>query len=460
MLFVLTVSLVSVSETETFHAFIVNSSLASESPIQNISSARRYISQIRKPVLQCPDKIWPGYSWKGYQLLLVLSKSARSVLWQTDSGKVAEIPISQIPTAYRSPTFGFGETKFNGIDTLVFNLDYSIFKEPDKEIVPFILHEAFHFIGQKKWAEPKARGTLFPLRWEPRYYRNMATRLMIDGTSESKTTTIGEAMFWYQKWSKEFPEERAFSQDVIEGSAEYVTTMSTAIVEYGCNIKRDALRAYVADKARRKYYDDAVKFNLLGLDIEAYVLGGLAIANLSLTGDIRWFQQAALGVSPLDYLLKLRKPVRSKDAPDLLKKIRDQISTKNNDVISDVGDLFENWLSPGTIRMFIPYQWKKGSYSPKGFYVPVQDVSVSGFSLADTALFTSPSGTNIQARANQDFISVDSPCGESGFTFLISPRETPKDLNKFNYFGTNISLENGRAEAKRDSQGRAWLCLL
>ncbi len=94
----------------------------------------------------------------------------------------------------------------------------------------------FHNQAQKSWTRDGvgSRGTLYPVDWKPRLYRRMIFDNLKNYLSLQNTTSSQKARYWFEKWTREYPEEVKASTDGYEGTARYAESLAKIIVRTGC----------------------------------------------------------------------------------------------------------------------------------------------------------------------------------------------------------------------------------
>lgn len=116
---------------------------------------------------QCPEKIWPDYTWRSFNVYFVYSEQQKVYKWNGETEEVTSFAPERLDDRSLNGFYNFFELDGKKSMSIKTDQDY---------VDPFVLatHEGFHYLGQENWVHPQgARGTDYPLDYRPRYLRKM-----------------------------------------------------------------------------------------------------------------------------------------------------------------------------------------------------------------------------------------------------------------------------------------------
>ena len=195
--------------------------------------------------------LWPGYSFRNRQLLLLDSDVETALLWNDQSRKSKKLTVK--PVDYHSLPQDFlwssyALSTYKGKETLSIRLEPfqgrydSEVSDPNwyKKIKNFevilayviVVHEGFHFWMQDdipaEAIENADRTLHYPAEISMYYYRAEVYRYLSQALEaedpEERERLIDQAFYWYDTWQNEFPEaaQRWKPVDLMEGVPSYV----------------------------------------------------------------------------------------------------------------------------------------------------------------------------------------------------------------------------------------------
>lgn len=200
-------------------------------------------------------------------------------------------------------------------------------------------HELFH-TAQENWKneERNSRSAVYPEDATPRKYRaSMVAALRTAYHNENKKEeSIEEFNYWYNKWTKEYPEEvqTTSSTDILEGTAEY----------FGMAM---------ADKATNynEVYKELEKLPVLvkvipQIDAESYAIGFYAINILKDSNKLNTELMEQFKETPAEQLHKATAKPKKDFSMDkeIAEQIDDEINEKNESTKKLLGTIPDDYL--------------------------------------------------------------------------------------------------------------------
>ncbi|MGE3974133.1 MAG: hypothetical protein AB7F59_06370 [Bdellovibrionales bacterium] len=430
------------------------------------------IQSLQTVMGQCSERIWPGFNWSTLEVVVVNSKKPTQKVISLGNQKVYEIVSSELPRGAFSyynffqlkgkawmsiaPDSFFGavapqELPKAALETLV----DSIFETA--------VHESFHLIGQASWKKNSGtRGTEFPVKWEPRYYRYMIYKNLEQAFLHpgNLTSSLQKSAHWYSLWKKDFPSEVASTTDGYEGSAEYVNVIANALRVKGCNASEQVLREEIVsqvpkDLGRRLVQEN----NSFKLDDEGYPIGGMAAFILRFSyPQESWQKELSQGVTPLDILMRKVKAVAEPDEDSLIVQFQVKQESKNLEINERVSSAVELSKNSQSIGIDVPHTWYSGSYSPRGFFLERESGNLF-IPMRDSMTFKSDKTSSLTSQADAVFIQMKSlnPCSRQSWSFHILPSAITNN-------GNTIAINDGKFKGqlsgsyKKDPLGAVWFC--
>jgi hypothetical protein len=425
----------------------------------DIESIYRKVGQdLSSPMLQCPEKIWPDYNWKKMNALL-LQETAPSLVWRGETGKIETLDEADVPPGARNGLYSFFAWKSqDAVSIYIGGSDNSYFKDP-MNLLGLLIHEGFHYLGQRDWIRAShSRGTTYPIDPTPRIYRRLLKdRLLSYFLSKgADTKSLGQASFWFHKWTQEFPKEVQNTADGYEGTARYMEWLGPIVSEIGCQASDEALLAAGTVKL-----SDPLQTYMggerLSLDGEAYPIGGLSSLILRLINkNPDWYLSVPKGHTPVEELLKNVTPIEDSILPELKKEYDNSATAQNRELETTFGGDLQNLLNAQFIRVVIPTSAIHASYSPKGFYLSAKVENATIIPLASDFPFNGDSWA-FTAKRDANLFSIPSPCSEASYVILI-PAASAVDSDNQLEIMTPTASGKIKGSWKTDDKGIKWFC--
>jgi hypothetical protein len=428
-------------------------------PADADNAAVAIASLLSPPLFECPDRVWPGFPGREFQVLLIDLKGRRALLWNDlrngigMAPRMSGVPFDALPPAFLSGSeYRFGD--LFGKPTLA--LVYDPAADPSWS-VEVVAHEAFHRYVQGNWegaGGSMERGIRYPEPWGPRYLRRELIR-SLRGAVEGKPGALADAAAWQARLAEEFPDSVRETRkvDVAEGTAEYAGVMSAAVAGAGCGTKESALIGAAAQRVRGRWERP-------DKEEESYALGVLAGLALRAGGRQGWEAATASGTPPVEFLLAGVTPADPSGDLDLAAETKREVSAANRAVREKIGE----FLSPpggDEFLVAVPSAWVRGSFETAGFVtLPSDGGTDRSFVLDITATFLSPAYGSLLTLSGLTVELSGSPCGNGSFHVfplrIAALREEPDGRG-------SIAEKRVRGErlaydfVRRD--GIVWLCL-
>lgn len=407
----------------------------------------------------CPQKIWPNYSWKN-QYVIIIENQQQANIWDGATGAVRALDIKEISSSTMAGVYDF--PTFNGKESVVGNCIESQKYGMDRlSFFGLIIHEGFHHFAQSDWThEGGSRGTVFPLKYEPRLYRSLLYSRLKEYflSSGNKKESLQMAAYWYRQWIASAPEEFKNSMDLPEGTARYAELMAEKVALLGCGVSdQDLLKAMQSKVSEAPA--SSVSGQKFALDSEGYDIGSLASLILQLIDhNPNWPALAKQGQSPLVTLLQSQTSVSDIVPAELRKQFEATGLAENNQVNSLVAQDFTNLFSKDFVR-FVPVQKSAPStYSPDGFFVPASYPNLLLMPLREMSF--QYDGMLLKTSDKKVFMAAGGMLScQNGYQFftLIPKASLKKQGNIFDVQMPSISGQFRGTEVV-DANGFTWIC--
>lgn len=424
---------------------------ASDSRVDLESIAAKF----QTTMIECPGKIWPGYSWAGLQVVLVRRTQETSLLWSANDGSLRPVPNSTLPTKSLSTSFSF--VKFNGAMTMTLNTEET---DADADrIFRLGVHEFFHQVAQKEWKKPAGiRGTTYPQSYQPRIFRRMlfdrlAEYLESDGKDSE---ALGRAAFWFKRWRTEFPLEAFGSADQYEGTARYADQMADLVARNGCKAtEHEMLSAFKSGYRARM--GKSVSGQVFDLSFEGYDIGGMSSLILRLIeNDPSWSEAIGSGATPVEYLLKNVSPVEDAIPGDLEATFRATAERMNAEIGALVDSDLANYVSPDYVRIAIPQAWLQVNLGPKYFVISDKLPGAMILPMARDLDFENQTSV-VNSKTNKVFfIDPANPCGAT-LVALVHKKDVRAD-GSMTVVGAPLISGRFQSEGMVDKKDLPWIC--
>lgn len=347
----------------------------------NIETMDRLISEIQKSMAKNwpnMNKIWPDLDYSNHTAIYAIldpedTESIKPIkVWLLSPTEKRELTPEEYADITFPPQGSFKGIKFQGKDSFITTLpinrpieestfDYEVLDEYE-----FLTHELVHIYHQNNINFPSnennSRSQEYPIKFEPRLYRNMIYynlgNAVITNDDNTSKEFIQKAAYWFNKWKNEYPNE--FSSiaytDTLEGHAEYITKLSNFASQD--TITREDLS--------KSIYLDSVISNL-GLD--SYDLGIVALSAVERFKPDFKEDFSKSQKSPIEYLLENVTPIEDTPNEKLSNELKQNIDKSNSTLNESLKDII-NSIDDKTIpylRIKTNYQSKFG-FAISGFY--------------------------------------------------------------------------------------------
>lgn len=411
----------------------------------------------------CPEKIWPGYSWKGKKVIFHSSESNKAWEWVGDEMKpgLKEIEISKLPPNVLHSSYGVDTDPKTFDMTLFINLDNKKNKQTNVKTgdraCNLAGHEGFHFFEQFKFSQPwrtstKERTAVHPISAEARYLRSELGKLLREAylakDSELRSKKLQEAKAVWQKWSKEFPDEKAETEamEIVEGSAMFAEVMSSQLGILGCSSSREKLTEGMQNYAADHIVIDPQNYSI---EVESYNLGGFSHLLLGLSENQDWKNKIENGVPPLTLLFESvpdTKFVRDESSFKEKKQIVDEVNKKIDEIIAPSLDALD---SPDFVRVAISEEaFQAASIPNEGSYKLTQKNNLL-ITLKNSFERDLENGRIKMEEINTFHQTKACPTQESSRIVMVSKKEFEKTFkgDEVNIKTSNLEI-NGKGELR------------
>lgn len=419
--------------------------------------AETTIGNFRK-VSQCTERLWPDFTWKDLQILVVDPAQESLPILDGTTGEVTRLPSKDFQhQAELRAAFSFFTEK--GKQWMSVNTDFGAHLRDSLQFFGFGVHESFHRLAQKNWViKDGGRGTLLPVRWEPRYFRAMLENNLRDFLKSGDVQSLRHAAYWYRQWTQKAPSEVQSTTDGYEGTAHYVEILSMGLAEFGCQITEDSLKEKVLQEVAASWSLLQVKGGM-SLDAEGYALGGLAGWILRWKKRVPdWQKRVAQGETPLDVLLGSVTPLFEDTDAAVAEDFKETATSKQDEADMALGETYKNLDSVDLVMLSFPANWKPGATSFKGFFLdPSKDywfgVLAEELEFRNgSSLVRTEKGLSLVQTAHR------SPCEPTQWNFAL----TKKDFQALDagHFQIRSSKVNGtlKGVSRQGSDGALWFC--
>lgn len=406
----------------------------------------------------CAGRVWPGYDWR--ELTVVLGDAGQPTHFLVNGGKVEEIAASKLPAhLFGSPYEFFVHEGRRGLAVSASAWSQTIGLEEEGRLVPDVIglaaHEGFHNHGQSTWASRRgSRGTEIPVRWEPRFYRQMAYLNLRAALLKARPEALPRAAYWHSRWASGFAREVLASTDGYEGTANFVEHVTVALSSLGCQASEAELSQELRRRAKAEL-PESMSDGRPSLDGEGYKMGVHAALLLREMGNQAWYQEMKAGRTPVDVLLGGMVPSAEAAPPELEDAAKKAVALEQASVDLKLGEAIRTIDSGEAIFLSVPTAWYQGSYSSGGFFVDVGR-ALNFNPLARGIRFNASPGFGLEAQSGAVMVHNESPpC--SGWNFVAAKKWLSPDRKELRPAGLFLSGRL-RGTVKRGPDGREWFC--
>lgn len=426
---------------------------------ENVQTAFESVAQDLKTVMVgCPQRIWPGYSFKEIDVLL-LSEVTEPQIWRASSGKLEKFDESKVPMEAKS--FVYSMLKIDGRKAV----GIYVSKSDDWTLLPrqlytLIVHEAFHFFEQPSWTRRNGkRGTIIPIEAAPRYHRRMVYEEIFNYSQDPQKTKVrlGRAAHQHNQWMRASPAEVQSTADSYEGTARYVDLMAKIIAERGCSAPDSELYAIYNAKLADEFGSYFSPTNMR-LDSEGYPYGAMTSFILRFEDLVPdWTQKIVTGKTPAEVLFESVGEMSSTDDEEI-RKLYEQSALSETKKINDlIGSTIPDYNNKEMLRVQPPETANSG-YSPHGFYLPKDLADTTLIPLAQDMIFRG-SEWSLSAFSNSVMLTdKNSVCGASGSFYFLVPLNLVEGKRDQLNLDNSIAKGSMAGEFKTDSNGKPWFC--
>lgn len=419
----------------------------------------------------CGERIWPGYDLKSLDIVLVDNSSEDLITVSFNNNKISTTPASRLPIYIKQTSFAYfnidgqemmsinGEDYTQGIDIPEETVEELTFK--------LAIHESFHHTTQKQWNKSKrgSRGTFVPITWEPRYYRAMIFKNLVEAyqSEESKEQSLQRAKYWYEKWNNEYPEEVKATTDGYEGTAKYSDIMARALSESSCTAREPEIKT----KIKTSYIDELERMingYRFALDSEGYPVGSVAALllreNKKQTG---WEASVAEGETPLSILMKDVQASYEDIDGNFKLRFLDTQREKQADVDQYLSDTYVALKQKDSYLVSLPDSWlgeDGASYTFTNFYIDV-GLDLNFSVMAEELLFTSKDkSSSLKSSQTATFFWLEkNPCRDwSQWVFAAGEKSFALENSNLLKIKTKDFQGNLKGKVVKDENGRNWFC--
>ncbi|HEY8280057.1 MAG TPA: hypothetical protein VIH99_10555 [Bdellovibrionota bacterium] len=318
-------------------------------------------------LLSCPERIWPGLSWREQQFLFSDSRADSAWLVGRGSRDPVAIPKDRFLREFYSGGATFDIFRFQGRRTIAVNTE-GLRKE---EAFRLAVHELFHETGQAGWGQRTIddRGALFPLLWEPRYLRRRAfdhfkSAFAAIQEKGNPLPALGAARYWLARWKKSFPEELPMETDSLEGTARYAELMAYLLTETGCGANDESFARAFRALAPGEFRLDPGH----SLETEGTLLGSLASFLLNERLE-NWFARMDGFLMTSDLAVADIPPLAQPENQELIAAYRRDTEWRNERIRQLLAPELAKLENPAFVRVSVPASWQKGNLAHEASYV-------------------------------------------------------------------------------------------
>lgn len=438
-----------------------------ERGVDNSQRATEIVDGLRTVILECPDRVWPGLTWKDFTVFLSDQQTKEAFKWEASSPELlSPVDFASVPPELTSSFYGIGGDK----DKLLLGLSLNLTATENEShkakygidsAIGLGIHEGFHHTEQATWQGPadsagQSRDTVYPLEARPRYLRYLMLKAMNAYLAEPKSQLLGQLSTIHAQYALEFPDEaRGIKHtDYIEGSAQYVEKIGEAIALKGC----DASEAELIETATKASTDS--NSIVPAADGESYGLGlasGLIMRSLEVFKG--WEAELEDAQTPLSILTARYPQVAFDEDPLALAEAQRVVSEENQVLAVPIDRYIAIKADPESVAIFIPFARMLGSFSLSKF-VKVPSAELSLF-VDFKAKFSARDGLGKEITVSSSTESVNSPlCGDEGVVFYHSAGQLG-DLQSgiLSVQSPELQADGAPFLLINDSGGRRWVCL-
>jgi hypothetical protein len=410
-------------------------------------------------VLACPQRLWPT-PWQDVRIVFVLRGNRTGVqLTRSPGGPWTPSPVSlerdefRLLAHARNPYVILRSTVPPTV--VVFLTDTGT--RSRYRAVELAAHEAFHVVGQRRFAKVGRmdRGLEVPSNPEYSYARVMLLQRLQQ--SYSKLAPLGRPAFWYRQTIDDQLGTRTAAArvlDRIEGSAQFVGILAVALYLVGCDATDREFRRLVYRSFDQRW--EATRYANLSPDTPAYVTGLIAGLLLDATGNATWKRQVEDGASPAEILLGSQAPEQDDGDPKLRESIRESLARQDELYLPRVKQFIERVAAGDDYIVAMGWRRLLGSFNPSKDLISFSEGKDSRYFVLGVRGRFAYEGerAHVELRGQDVLEDRATPCGPGPRWIFPVPRAAvARDQQGLSVLADAVSIR-GAANARA-----RWLCL-
>lgn len=429
-------------------------------------------NRIFNVVSSCGERIWPGYDLKKLNIVFVDSIAEKFPAISLKEARQFKIDAAHIPLYAKQGMYSFftlADQKWMAINTEVSSqyIKNLTFEKIVSRIIKLTVHESFHHTVQTSWPKTSSspRGTLVPVRWEPRFYRAMIFKNLELAYADRKNSGISlqRTKYWYNKWLREFENEAQGTTDGYEGSARYADVVADALTNLGCEASEELIHSSILAIQNVMGVTSFLNGTMFGFDTEGYAVGAMAALILRRDHDqTDWKALVSLRQTPLEILMRnVQERVEEIDEEFKQRFVNTQLEVQS-EIDGYLGETYSNLDAEDSFLISLPYTWlgnDGASYSFVGFYVDLN--RGLNFSVLDEALkFQSADKLSfLESAVNAAYLrQIKTPCKDSSWVFPIARKNIKKETGGKYKIESHFFKGELAGKILKADDNRNWLC--
>lgn len=388
--------------------------------------------RVLRPILQCPERVWPGYRPLEHGQFVIAYPSKKIAYHIKQDGSVSETPIERWGEGVEAI---YDLSEIEGIKTTILNIESM---ESIDDSLETLFHEGFHYLGQTKIPSMASdRDEIMPLDTKARIARVMQIKHLKEYNKTQSPESLKRATFW-ENWIKTNRHEDWKANqvwDVVEGGAEYAGKVSLALANLGCEATEEEIHDSVSKGVTRIGIGTRVD--------QSYTAGALGYIGAKLKKINEVFER--LGDSPVSVLTENCDELEDAEDDSLYAEFEEEFGEANREV-----SRAKAALEKKPHLLALPWKSVQGAFQPMGFYkieshgmkigvTPLTHLTVSDSNgrmvLSGRDLWESPAGACGQEAGAMMLISIDD---------ALDPKSDAQGLD-----GSYEVVESGMAYGKK-----------
>jgi hypothetical protein len=375
------------------------------------------------------EKVWPGYSWDEIDYFYFSSSLSMQTFFFDFQNEV-EIPLRFEDT----PSFAFATYAREIIEDKTY-ISYKLDNwrsdgvKEEQNLMQLILHENFHFFGQKNIKERYARdrGNSYPYKIKPRLYRAMVLYHLSQALKDPSQVDqhFAHAKYWNDKHKFEFNEDYLTTgdMDLREGTATYAELYSFIMLYNNCEFNKvtfDELffQTEYGDSHITKHYH----YTEADKDGQSYAGGMLAfmLDKVLFNGAFELREQAADGIHPIEALVEDSFSEESELVTEIEEEVTNTINKANAEAKVVVDEYKELESSGYQLVSFAESDIQtQGSFRLSAF-INTDEITFGFYQVMQNlnALYENDS-TRIKINGVNTYEVSQNDCGEYQYTFWV-----------------------------------------